>query len=146
MTNVFRKGLVLGSILAFGLTVGAVAQDDDHDKGWYQSREGYYHGEHWRARFFERVRDDVDRVQSTTFPVSKDEYRLARTKEELGELQEKLAAGQYDQGELDEVINSLQKVVDSNKLSHRDRDMLSEDLDHMREYREHHEEWVRDHS
>jgi hypothetical protein len=37
----------------------------------------------------------------------------------------------------------LQKVVDSNKLSPRDREMLADDLNRMRDYREHHENWNR---
>ena len=145
MTVAFRRNLAIGSMLAFGLSIGVLAQDRDHDDdSWYQSRDSYYHGEHWRARFFERVRDDVDRVQSTTFPISKDEYRLAKTKQELGELQEKMANGRYDERELDDVVGTLQKVVDSNKLSHRDRDMLADDLEHLRDYREHHSDWARD--
>ena len=92
---------------------------------------------------FERVRDDVDHVQSTTFPASRDEFRLVRVKEELGDLQNKLASGQYDERELDEVVHSLRRVVDSNRLSGRDRDMLNEDLGHLREYRDHHSDWDR---
>lgn len=145
MKNIFRRSLTVGSLLAFGLTLGAVAQDRDrdHDSGWYQTRDSFYHGDRWRARLFDRVREDVDHVQSTTFPASKDEFRLVRTKQQLNELQDKMASGRYDQPELDDVIGSLQRVVDSNKLSSRDRDMLNDDLQHMRDYREHHAEWDR---
>jgi hypothetical protein len=40
-------------------------------------------GDQWRAHFFERIREDLNHVQSSTFPMSTDEYRLARTKQEL---------------------------------------------------------------
>ena len=139
MKSFLRGSLAVGSLLAFCFGVAAVAQDD-----WYHERETYYHGEHWKARMFDRIRDDVDHVQSTTFPASHDEFRLVKVKQELGELQNKMADGAYDQPELDEVIHTLQRVVESNKLSDRDRDMLTEDLNHLRDYREHHEGWGRD--
>jgi hypothetical protein len=132
------------TLLACGLTFG-VAQDRDHDRdrddSYYQQRDSYFHDQNWRARLFERVRDDVDRVQASTFPVSKDEFRLVRTKQELNELQDKMAAGRYDGHEVDDVIGTLQRVVDSNKLSPRDRDMLADDLGRIRQYRDHHDEW-----
>lgn len=127
---------------AFGLLVGATAGLAQDDR-WYQERESFYHGEHWRGHMFQRVREDLDRVQSKTFPVSRDEFRITRTKQELNELQGKLAAGRYDQPQLDDVISAMQRVVDSNKLDPRDRDMLSDDLNRMKDYREHHENWER---
>ena len=146
MTKGFLQS-ILGAVLIVATSGVASAQDRDrdrdHDAGFYQSRDQFYHGEHWRARLFERVRQDVDRVQSSTFPVSKDEFRLVKTKEELSRLQDKLTAGRYDEPELNDVVTSLQRVVDSNKLSPRDREMLSDDLNHLREYKEHHENWDR---
>ena len=143
MKSVLRRAIAVGSVLAFSCAISMVAQNQDHDE-WYHNRDSFYHGEHWRARLFERVRDDIDHVQSTTFPVSRDEFRLVKVKQELNELQDKLANGQYDQPELDDVIHALQRVVASNKLSDRDRDMLNGDLDHLRDYRAHHEGWDRD--
>ena len=131
-------------LLTCGMGIGSAQdRDRDRDDGWYQHRDSFYREGHWRGRLFERVRDDLDHVQSTTFPVSTDEFRIVRTKQELGELQEKLAGGRYDQPELDQVIAAMQRVVNSNKLSPRDRDMLNDDLSRMREYREHHENWDR---
>jgi len=141
MRSFLGRALAVGSLLAFSLGVSATAQDRDE---WYHNRDSFYHGEHWKARLFERVREDVDRVQSTTFPVSHDEFRLVRVKQELDELQNKLANHQYDEPELDNVVHALQRVVASNKLSDRDRDMLNEDLTHLREYRAHHEGWDRE--
>jgi hypothetical protein len=89
---------------------------------------------------FQRVREDLNHVQSLAF-TGGDQYRIARTKEELNELQNKLVAGQYDQPELDEAIAALQRVVADNRLTPRDRDILADDLIRMREYREHHEDW-----
>ena len=49
--------------------------------------------------------------------------------------------GWYDQPQLDETIASLRRVIADNRLSRRDRDMLSDALNRMRNYRENHERW-----
>ncbi len=138
--------LVTTGLFVFGLTAG-LAQDRDHDRDhdsdWYQQRGAFFQEQHWRGHLFQRVREDLDRMKGTTFPVSGDEFRIVRTEHELNELQSKMAAGQYDEHELDDVISAMQRVVDSNKLSSRDRDMLSDDLARMRDYREHHDSWDR---
>lgn len=139
MEHVLRRGLMIGSLLAFGLGLGTFAQND-----WYQTRESFYHAEHWRGHVFERVRDDVEHVQTTAFSGGRDEFRLARTRQQLDELQGKLAAGQYDEPELGDVVHTLQKVVDSNRLSDRDREILSDDVSRLRDYRDHHADWARD--
>jgi hypothetical protein len=86
----------------------------------------------------------VEHVQTTAFSGARDEFRLARTRQQLDELQGKLAAGQYDQAELDDVVHTLQKVLDSNRLSDRDRDMMSDDVSRLRDYRDHHADWARE--
>ena len=135
----------VGTVMLFSGLTALPAQDRDRDRddSYYSRRDAFFREEHWRARLFERVRDDLDRVQSTTFPVSRDELRIVRTKQELGELQERMANHEYDAEKLNDVIAGLQRVIDSNKLSQRDRDMLQDDAGRLREYREHHEDWER---
>jgi hypothetical protein len=137
-----KKPIVFGLIL-FGLTAIQAAPQtrDTDDQGWYQTRDSFYHEQGWRARFFERVRVDLDRVQSKTFAGGGDEYRITRTKEELTDLQSKMAASNYDEPEVDSVIGALGKVVADNRLSPRDRDILNDDLTRLRDYREHHADW-----
>jgi hypothetical protein len=142
MKQVLLRTLAGTGLLLFGLTAG-IAQDRDRDDSWYRTRDSFYHEQQWKAHMFQRVREDLDRVQANTFPGSKDEFRIARTKQELGELQDKLAAGRYDQPQLDDVIAGMQRVANSNKLSPRDRDVLTDDLTRLRDYREHHEGWGR---
>ena len=129
--------MVIGAFL-FGLTgLQAAPQRDRDDEGWYRTRDSFYHGENWRMRLFERVREDLNRVQTVAFP-GNDEYRIVKTKEELTDLQSKVTAGKYDEPELDSVIGALGKVVADNRLSTRDREMLNDDLTRLRDYREHH--------
>jgi uncharacterized protein YfkK (UPF0435 family) len=66
---------------------------------------------------------------------------LARVVQQLDELQGKLAARRYDQRELDDVIDAMQRVVRDNRLSPRDRDALTDDLSRMREFRSRRGQW-----
>ena len=50
------------------------------------------------------------------------------TKEKVSKLQDKMAAGKYDQPDLDEVIANLEQVVADNRVAPRDRDMLADDI------------------
>jgi hypothetical protein len=148
MNHVIQKSLAVASLLAFMGAAGAQDRDRDRDRNrdydWYhQDRDDRYRDDRWRSRLFWQVREDLEHVQTATFPFGRDQYRLTRTKQELNELQDKLAAGRYDERELDEVIGAMQRVVADNRLSPRDRDVLSDDLRRLREYREHHEGWGR---
>ena len=80
-------------------------------------------------------------MDANTFPFGRDEARLGRTKFELDELQQKLAQGVYDERELDETMGALQMVVSSNRLGVRDREVLTDDLARMREFRMRHEQF-----
>jgi hypothetical protein len=135
MRNAFRSG---ATVTAFLILAGVVMAQGD----WYEHRDERYRGEHWRARIFAEVKEDLDHVQSRTFPVGKDEYRLVRAKQELDELQNDLAAHRYNEAKLDEVVGTMQKVVADNRMSARDRDILNDDVQRLRDYREHHEHWA----
>jgi hypothetical protein len=115
-----------------------VYRDDDV---YHRDRDDRFRGNDWRQRFFERIREDLDHVQSGAFPFGADQYRLARTRQELDELQGKLAAGRYDQRELDEVIGAMGQVVRDNRLSRGDRDVLNDDLNRLRDFRARHNDY-----
>jgi hypothetical protein len=139
MRHNLLKSIAAAGTLFFGLSYSpAMAQDRD-DQSWYQNRDSFYHGE-WRMRMFDRVRDDLDHVQASAFSGS-DQYRISRTKDQLSSLQSELTAGRYDQPQLDDVIASLNRVIADNHLSARERDILTDDLNRMRDYREHHADW-----
>jgi hypothetical protein len=108
---------------------------------YYRERDEWFRGRDWQRNFFDRVRGDVEYVQSVTFPRGGDEFRLERVKQELNELQSKLAAGRYDERELDDVIAAMQRVLQDNRLARRDRDLLSDDLNRMRDFRARHDRW-----
>jgi hypothetical protein len=135
MRNILRGATAtIGFLILAG---AAIAQAPD----WYQHREERFRGDQWRNRMFSEVREDLDHIQSKTFPIGRDEYRIVRTKQELDELQNDFNAHRYNEGKVDDVVNALQKVVADNRMSSRDRDVLNEDLQHLRNFRAHHEEW-----
>ena len=136
MRHILLKSLAGSSLLLFALTAGGQAQDRDRDDDYRHADrdEGW-----WRGRLFERVRDDVNHVQAVTPYFGGDQFRLVKVKHELDELQGKYADHGYDSGAMDDVIGALQRVVSDNHLASRDRDMLSDDVNRLRDFRDHHE-------
>jgi hypothetical protein len=113
---------------------------DDRDQDVYhRGRDEGFRAPDFRQRFFQRIREDLYHVQSVTFPGSGDQYRISRTLQQLDELQDKLARGYYDERELNEVIGAMQRVVADNRLARRDRDILADDLDRLRDFRARHD-------
>lgn len=140
--NILINGLAGAGLLVSSLT--AVAQDRPRDQDSYHSdRDARFHDEHWRGRLFDDIREDVQHVQAVTWPSGGDSYRLDRTVSELNQLQSKLASHVYDERDLDDVIAVLSRVVSDNRMAPRDRDILSDDLSRLRDYREHHADWDR---
>jgi len=79
---------------------------------------------------FERVRADLDRAESASYPNGGDRHRFNKVREELNEFQRS-----GNRGELNEAISALQKVVNKNRLSYQDRDVLNQDLYQLRDFR-----------
>jgi len=119
-------------------------RDGDRDRDEYHRDRGDWYGRgEWRERFFQHIREDVEHVRSVTFPFGSDQYRLTRTLQQLDELQDKLARHYYDERELNDVIDALGRVLRDNRLSPRDRNILEEDLNRMRDFRARRGEWER---
>ncbi len=131
MKHIFKAGLIV--LACFALNVAA--QD------WYHSRDERFRGEQWRGRMFEQVKQDLNHIGSAVWASGKERTRLDRTRQELTELQAKLHDGRYDRDELNDVIDSITKSANDDRLSPRDRDVLHDDLNRLRDYREHHQHW-----
>ena len=86
------KGIACAGLLLFSFGARQAAAQYHDDDSWHHTREGFFAGDNWRMRLFERVRMDLDHVQSAAF-AGADEYRIVRTKEQVAELQGKLAEG-----------------------------------------------------
>src|SRR5579871_2436222 len=117
---------------------GRRGEDSD---SYHRDRDSSFQGNEGRAMFFQRIREDLDHATSGAFPFTGDRARLERTQRELDELQKKLAMGYYDERSLDQTIAFLESVVQGTRLAPRDRDMLSDDLARMRDFRVRHDQY-----
>jgi hypothetical protein len=136
----YRFRLVWGADLGNRREPGARVGDADRD-AYSQERDRFFQGEGWRRNLFQRVREDVEHVEHSTIPFTGDRARLGRTVTELNELQGELSEGRYDERALGDVMTALRAVVEENRLSGRDRDVLSDDLNRLRDFHEHHEDY-----
>jgi hypothetical protein len=120
---------------------GQQGRRGDDSESYHQARDSSFRGNGGRAMFFQRIREDLDHATSGAYPFTGDRARLQRTQMELDELQQKLAKGYYDERSLDRTMTFLQAVVQGNRLAPRDRDMLTEDLSRMRDFRIRHDQY-----
>lgn len=121
----------------FGLSAAAQTQD------WYHDRDARYRGEQWRSRVFLEIRTDLEHVRSARHAADKERQRLVRTEQELTDLQAKLERGEWDNGHVNDVIDSLEKSANDDRLSERDREVLRDDVNRLKDYQVHHNEWKR---
>ncbi len=130
-----KRNITAGLILAACLTLSGFAQD------WYHDRDARYQDEQWRSQVFTEVRSDLDHIWSARGASEKEDARLERTKEELTELQAKLDHGQFDNGTLNDVIDSIRKSANDQRLAPRDRAVLSDDLNRLHDYQLNYKTW-----
>ena len=97
--------LILASITAI-----ASAQD------WYHDREARYQGDQWRGQVFAQVRSDLDHIWSAQGASEKENARLEKTMKELTKMQADLDQGRFDNGLLSDVIDSIKKSSDDQRL------------------------------
>jgi len=143
MNRYFIRTTIASGLLFFA--VPAFCQDRDRDRDGDRDRDSYYNQTRdesfWKGRLFDRVREDIDRVQANTPAFSADEFRLARAKQELSELQRDATSGRFADKDLEDVVRAINRVVADNRMPDRDRRLLSDDVSRLQEYKEHHERY-----
>jgi sigma54-dependent transcription regulator len=122
--------LILASVTSI-----AFAQD------WYHDRDERYRGDQWRPHVFSHIREDLEHIRSARNASEKENARLARTREELARMQADLEQGRFDNGLVNDVIDSLRKSANDDRLSPRDRDVLADDANRLHEYQRNHNNW-----
>ena len=73
-----------------------------------------------------------------TFGSDTERERLERTKQELTDLQAKLDQGEWDNGHVNDVIDSLRKSANDNRLSERDRAVLNDGVTRIKDLQNEH--------
>src|SRR5579885_1723155 len=131
MKHTLAAVLILGLVTSIGF-----AQD------WYHERDERYRGEEWHHHVFAYVRHDLEHIWSARNASEKEDRRLERTKEELTKMQADLDQGRWDNGLLNDVIDSLRKSANDDRLSPRDRDVLNDDVNRLHDYQRNHKHWA----
>ena len=126
MSRHLMKALV-GSSLMFGaLTLGAQQ---------YQPRSDYYRYDRGEDRnwMLNRVRTDLDSAADHTIPFTRDRWQINRARDSVSEFQRDMSYGHYDRAALDRAIESMQRVVDGNRLPYRWQQTLTDDTNRLKE-------------
>jgi len=124
--------VLLGSVTLMSVTGIATAQ---------YGPEGRYRPESVSA-LIGRVHEDLDHGYAVWHLRGGDRDRLTHAEHQLRNFAERWRHGRFDKGTLDGAIGSVQRVIDDNQLSGRERDALwgdVEELRHMREAYDRHE-------
>jgi len=124
--------------LALVAFVGIASAGQD----WYHDHETYFRGEGWHAHVFERVRGDLDHIYTVGAASDRERHRIERTKEELTALQAKLDQGEFDNGTVNDVIDSLRKSANDDRLGPQDRQVLAEDAERIHDFQRNHNRWM----
>jgi hypothetical protein len=129
---------IVKSALILTASVGLSIAGQD----WYHDREARFQGEGWHAQVFAGVRDDLDHIYSAGAASDKERRRLDKTKEELTALQSKLDQGVFDNGTLNDVIDSMRKSANDQRLGPRDREVIGDDVARLHDYQRNHNHWL----
>jgi hypothetical protein len=119
------------ALILAGFAGAAAAQD------WYHDRDERFRGEQWRPHLFDYVRMDLDHVWSGK-AADRERTRLQKTEQELSKMQADLDQGRWDNGLLNDVIDSVGKSSNDQRLAARDRTMLADDLSRLKEFQDQH--------
>jgi hypothetical protein len=122
--------------LKIGLVLAAAAMTV-FGQDWYHDRDARFHGEGWRTHVFSEVRSDVEHVWSG-HAADRERARLQKREEELGKMQADLDHGRWDNGILNDVIDSIDKSANDERLARRDRDVLADDVRRLKEFQDQH--------
>lgn len=130
-----RRQLLKTSLTLLAAAGCMFAQD------WRQNREQFFRGS-WHAHIFMQVRNDLDHIYSAGAAANRERQRIERTKQELTGLQAKLDQGVWDNGTVNDVIDSLRKSANDERLAPQDRQILADDAARIHDYQAHRNQWM----
>jgi hypothetical protein len=88
------------------------------------------------AALIERVHVDLDRGYGVWHLRHGDRERLNHSEHQLRDFAKHWERGKFDRGNLDHAIGDIQKVINDNHLSGRERDALWNDVEELRRMRQ----------
>ncbi len=125
----FFMTALAGTGLLF-MTMPAQAQQTGPEYSYHQNqyqREATSHD-----RLFDQMRDDLSLASTTATPFSGDRDRVAIARDQLDQLQHVVDTGEYDGLTFSQTISAMQRVVDLNRMTDRNRDYLVNDIGQLR--------------
>jgi hypothetical protein len=126
---------LIQSLVGTGLMFGALTLGAQQYYPQYQPRSDYYRSDRYDERnaLLNRVRTDLDDAQAYAPSFSGDRWRIARAKASIADFQQDLNAGHYDRQALDRALDSMQLVVNANRLPYRWQESLTHDMNRLRD-------------
>jgi hypothetical protein len=119
MPAISRRGFVIATLIMMVATL-AFSQD----------------GRYGRARdLVSRVQKNLRHAERFTPPNEKEKERYHNAQQHLSEFDRKLSEGRFDKDKLDQAIDDVKNVVEHNTLAAESRDVLSRDLQELRDLR-----------
>jgi hypothetical protein len=112
--------------------LSAAAQD------WYHDRDARFKGEAGRQQVFLHIRTDLEHIWSANRAADKERQRIEKTKQELTKMQADLDQGRWDNGLVNDVIDSLRKSANDDRLAQRDRAVLADDVARIKDFQDRH--------
>ena len=119
--RLFSQFLLLGVLVVFGM--GGVGRAQDN---LYSNARG----------LVERTQNDMRNSRRANHDREKERERYANAEHSLSEFDKDLARNKFDKGKLDSAINDLKNVVENNTLDPHGRDILTQDLQDLRNLRQ----------
>src|ERR1700722_2243714 len=113
------------------MTMTANAQPP-RSEGSYQ-RDPYERQMVSQDRMFDQIRGDLDLASTTALPFSGDKDRVSIARDQLSECQRAVNSGNYDRLTFRQVISSIQRVVDLNRVTDQNRSYLVNDMNQLRD-------------
>src|SRR5258705_10466040 len=124
MMRQLMKAVAGAGILFCGLTANAQYQPQYQYPNRYERRNDVQE----QSRLFDRIRADLDHASTSSWIGAGDRFRINAAREQLNDLQNLVASGNFDEQELNQAIFALRRVVNNNRLPDRTRDDLEQDL------------------
>lgn len=138
MRQLLIPTILVSSALCFGPSLIAAAQETVpryNDQYGASSARDFRSGQ----ALFASVRTDLDRAENNMPEYAGSRNQLDRVRGELSELQRQWDESAYEPSQADHVIRALDRTLSSPDLLSRDRDLLSDDLSRLRDFRDTHE-------
>ena len=124
MNRLFAVAFIASMLFAYGPVAHA------------QFEGGPRYDAHAVSALVDRVHMDLDHAYGVWHFSNDDREHLNRAEKELREFAQTWDKGKFDVGRLDNAIDSIQHVLDSNKLPESDRAAISDDVTQLRRMRE----------